>query len=40
MLNVFEKILKFSKKNQKILLLENKVTYEEFYNLTQPPKLI
>jgi long-chain acyl-CoA synthetase len=35
MLNVFEKILKFSKKNQKILLLENKVTYEEFYNLTQ-----
>ena len=35
MLNVFEKILKFSKKSQKILLLENKATYEEFYNLTK-----
>ena len=35
MLSVFEKILKFAKNSKKILLLENKATYEEFYNLTK-----
>ena len=35
MINLFDKILKFSKKSKKILLPKEKITYGEFYNLSK-----
>ena len=35
MTNIFDKILRFSKGSKKILLPEEKITYGEFYNLSQ-----